>query len=141
MSIYGIGYLGNHMDRLKLLLVENSRTARAFMGSLLTESGFEITAVASGPEAQSHLTQNKVDVVIMDVFMPVMNGYEVTKLIRDSKEPYADVPIIAYTASQHERDKILCLKSGMNDFIIKSEENTELINWLNNFQKQKAQPH
>ena len=110
------------MNTLKLLLVENSRTARAFMSVLLTQSGFDIAAVPSGSEAQSYLAQNKVDVVIMDVFMPLMNGYEVTKLIRDSNTPFANIPIIAYTASQHEQDKLLCIKSGMNDVIVKSED-------------------
>ncbi len=128
------------MNRLKLLLVENSRTARAFMSVLLTQSGFDITAVPSGSEAQSYLAQNKVDVVIMDVFMPLMNGYEVTKLIRESNTPFANIPIIAYTASQHEQDKLLCIKSGMNEVIVKSDDNVELVNWLNNFQKQRSQP-
>lgn len=126
------------MDKLKLLLVENSRTARAFMSVLLNQAGFEVATVASGNEATSYLSNNKIDVVIMDVFMPLMNGYEVTKLIRASKEPYATVPIIAYTASQQEQDKRICLESGMNAFINKSEENSELISWLKDFEKSKA---
>ena len=121
------------MSALKLLLVENSRTARAFMSVLLTQAGFEVATVSSGSEAQSHLADNETDVIVMDVFMPQMNGYEVTKLIRGSKQPYSAVPIIAYTASQSEQDKTLCLESGMNDFIIKSDDNLQLINWLNNF--------
>lgn len=129
------------MDKLKLLLVENSRTARAVMSKFLTESGFEAATVASGPEAQDYLSQNTVDLVIMDVFMPIMNGYEVTKSIRESDTPYANVPIIAYTASQHEQDKMLCLKSGMNTVLVKSDDNLELVNWLNNFQKQNGVPH
>lgn len=123
------------MDKLKLLLVENSRTARAFMSVLLNQAGFEVATVASGHEASSYLTSNKIDVVIMDVFMPLMNGYEVAKLIRASKEPYAGVPIVAYTASQQEQDKRLCLDAGMNAFINKSDENVELINWLRGFEK------
>jgi len=129
------------MDKLKLLLVENSRTARAVMSKFLTESGFETATVASGPEAQDYLAQNKVDLVIMDVFMPIMNGYEITKSIRESQSEYANIPIIAYTASQHEQDKMLCLKSGMNAVLVKSDTNAELINWLNNFQKSDEKPH
>ena len=128
------------MDKLKLLLVENSRTARAFMSVLLNQAGFEVATVASGHEATSYLTNNKVDVVIMDVFMPLMNGYEVTKLIRASKAPYALIPIIAYTASQQEQDKRLCLDSGMNAFINKSDENVELIAWLNQFEQTRVVP-
>lgn len=128
------------MDKLKLLLVENSRTARAFMSVLLNQAGFEVATVASGHEATSYLVNNKVDVVIMDVFMPLMNGYEVTKLIRASKAPYALIPIIAYTASQQEQDKRLCLDSGMNAFINKSDQNVELIAWLKQFEQARVVP-
>lgn len=127
------------MDKLKILLVENSRTARAVMSTFLTQAGFDVVSIASGTEVESHISDKNTDVIVMDLFMPAMNGYEVTALIRGSGKPYAAIPIVAYTASQQEQDKIICLDAGMNAFINKSEDNAQLIQWLNDFDTSRNQ--
>ncbi|HET9844088.1 MAG TPA: response regulator [Gammaproteobacteria bacterium] len=120
-------------EKLTILLVENSRTARAVMTALLSNSGYTVHPAGTGPEALQVLDSQSVDVVIMDVFMPLMNGYEVTKAIRSSNKPYANIPIIAYTASKNPRDEVQCKEAGMNEYLVKTEDNKPLLSWLKNY--------
>lgn len=120
-------------EKLTILLVENSRTARFVMSELISKLNFNIHALATGPEAIEYLDQNPVDLIIMDIYMPLQNGYEVAKEIRQSNKDYASTPIIAYTASNNPRDKVQCLNSGIDEVLIKSDDNQELIAWLKNF--------
>lgn len=119
---------------LKVLLVENSRTARAALSKQLISQEYEVEAVASGVEAIKALKGQHYDVIVMDVFMPEMNGYEAAKLIRnlpDKKK--ANTPIIALTASKDERDKEICFTAGINDFILKTIDNAPFFETLNRY--------
>ncbi len=119
--------------KLTILIVENSRTARAVLQALLVKSGFFVETVPTGPEALEFLEKNHADLIVMDVFMPLMNGYEVSNQIRGSKQKYADIPIIGYSSSKSSKDESLCLEAGMSSFLIKSEDPTELIKSINSF--------
>lgn len=121
---------------LKILLVENSRTARAVLARLLEGEGYEVQTVSTGSEAIDALKSKEYNLLIMDVFMPEMNGYEATQRIRALEGSKAKTPIVALTASTNERDKRTCLDAGMNDFIIKSENNEDLLNLLKKYQSQ-----
>lgn len=121
---------------LKILLVENSKTARAILTQLLENTGYSVETVSTGTEAIEALQLHVYDLLIMDVFMPEMNGYEATQKIRiiekESNKP--NIPIIAFTSSSNERDKRICLEAGMNEFIIKSENNEALLAALRRYQ-------
>lgn len=121
-------------EKLTILLVENSRTARAIMSELLNKLQYHCIAVPSGPEAIDYLNQHTVDLIIMDIYMPLMNGYEVADNIRNSGKNYASIPIVAYTASKNPKDKIQCLNCGINEVLIKSDDNQALLDWLHNFE-------
>lgn len=114
---------------LQILLVENSKTARAILTQLLENAGYHVETVSTGIEAIEALQSKAYDLLIMDVFMPEMNGYEASQKIRtiekESNKP--NIPIIAFTSSSNERDKRVCLEAGMNEFIIKSEDNEALL--------------
>ena len=128
-------------EKLTILLVENSRTARAAMSQLLNKLPVEPVAVASGPEALDYLNHKAVDLIIMDIYMPLMNGYEVAQTIRMSDKNFSHTPIVAYTASKNPKDKTQCLNAGINEVLIKSEDNRALLDWLNNFiVKHQGQP-
>ncbi len=110
----------------KVLLVENSRTARYALVQFLQGQGYEVVAVGFGQEAVDTVmsqTPNDFAIIIMDIYMPRMNGHEASKLLR---EKGVTTPIVAYTASTDNRDKAMCLNSGMNDFIQKSEDHATL---------------
>lgn len=114
---------------VKLLFVDNSRTTRVTMGRILEAHGYTVVTAATGIESIDLLKQeDPFDVVIMDLYMPILNGYEAAKTIRDFKAPHPnkEVPIIALTASSDPQDKEVAEEAGMNAFVIKSSDHTAL---------------
>jgi len=118
---------------LKILLVENSRTARAVLMRMLQSHGYQVDAVASGTEAISAILESNYNLVIMDVFLPQMNGYEAAQNIRALESNKSNIPLIAFTSSTSERDKKICLDAGMNEYVIKSNDNSELLTVLEKY--------
>jgi len=112
-----------------LLLVENSKTARLIMTKCLESEGYKVTTVENGLKAIECIqaTTPPFDVLIMDVFMPQMNGNEATRKIRALEGPSAKVPVIALSGSQEPVEKKNCLDAGMNDFIQKTPDNASLV--------------
>ncbi|MCP4718282.1 MAG: response regulator [Desulfobacteraceae bacterium] len=78
-------------------------------------------SVSNGQQAIDLLTSAKFDLILMDCQMPVMDGYEATRIIRDTNSPVLrhDVPIIAITANISDENRDRCLKVGMDNFIPK----------------------
>lgn len=111
----------------QILLVENSRTAKVSIKSKLAEFGFEVSDVSSGKEAVDIIQAKRFDAIVMDVFLPELNGYEATKIIRDLPVEWANLPIFAYSSSDNLFDKKRCLELGMTDYIIKSADHQGLI--------------
>ena len=107
----------------KILLVEDNILNREITMEILQDNGFIVTAVEDGDIAVKMLskaTSRPFDVVLMDVRMPVMDGYEATKRIRalDNKE-VAEIPIIAMTANAFDEDRQASFEVGMNEHIAK----------------------
>lgn len=123
---------------LKILLVENSKTARLALTQQLSQAGFRIESVSNALEAIEQIKTTDFDVAILDVFMPQMNGYEAAKAIRALPEDRNQITLIALTASQDPNDYNLCMDAGMDEFIIKTETNEDLIEALMRFQAEKA---
>jgi len=90
----------------------------------------EITPVTNGKDALENFKNNKYDLVLMDIMLPEMNGYEITKEIRKFEklnEVANSVAIIALTANTYENDKEKCLSIGMNDYLSKPFSAQQLI--------------
>ena len=119
--------------KLKLLFLDNSRTTRAAMSMVLTNKGYEVVTVGSGPEAIEKIKAESFDVAVMDLYMPFMNGYEAAKIIRGLPDKCKDIPIVALTASNDPRDMDICKSAGMNDFVIKSEDHKGLLEVLQRY--------
>lgn len=130
---------------LKILLVENSRTARALLTRNLQNEGYSVDTVGSGLEAIDAILHTDYHLVIMDVFLPQMNGYEAAQHIRSLDSPKSNTPLIAFTSSTSEKDKKICLDAGMNEYVIKTDTNEELLSVLAKYKKKIAtngdQPH
>lgn len=124
--------------KLKLLFVDNSRTTRAAMSLVLANQGFEVATAATGPEAVEKVKTEPFDVVVTDLYMPFMNGYEAAKIIRALPDACKDIPIIALTASNDPRDMDICKSAGMNDYVIKSEDHKDLFATLNRYKEKLA---
>jgi len=111
---------------LNILLVENSRTAQTVLQRQLQSHGYHVDTVNSGLEAIEAILHSDYHLVIMDVFLPQMNGYEAAQHIRSLESNKSNIPLIAYTSSTDERDKKTCFDAGMNEFVIKTEDNVDL---------------
>ena len=116
----------NPVEKLRgkrLLLVEDNELNREIAQELLEESGFVIETANDG-EAAVERVKNSSDgyysLVLMDIQMPIMNGYDAAKAIRALDNPeLANIPIVAMTANAFDEDKKLALESGMNDHVAK----------------------
>jgi len=107
----------------RILLVEDNELNQEIASVILNEAGFTTEIAENGQIAVDKLKSAQPDyyrLVLMDVQMPVMNGYEATRLIRNLEDPQlASIPIIAMTANAFEEDKQEALKCGMNGHIAK----------------------
>jgi len=104
---------------IKVLLVEDNKINMLLAKTLIMQilPNATIIEAADGQEAVTIFGQNKIDVIFMDVQMPVMNGYEATQKIRDLQQSH--VPIIALTAGTVIGEKEKCLEAGMDDYVSK----------------------
>ena len=107
----------------RILLVEDIELNREIAEVILTEAGFQVESAPDGTDAVAMVErseENYYDAVLMDVQMPIMNGYEATRTIRNlPRKDVKDLPIIAMTANALEEDKEAALKNGMNAHIAK----------------------
>lgn len=120
-------------NQLKLLFVDNSKTTRTAMSMILKKHGYAVTAIGTAQEAIELIKKENFDLAIMDLFMPLMNGYEAAKIIRELPDPCKDIPLIALTASSDPRDQDTCKSAGMNEYVIKSEDHKALFEVLNQY--------
>jgi two-component system, sensor histidine kinase and response regulator len=111
-------------NNIRILLVEDNPINQKLALRLLEKFGFLVDAAATGKEAVSALEKTDYHVVLMDVQMPEMDGFEATRVIRDpdSKVRNHKIPIIAMTAHAMKGDRQRCLKEGMDDYISKPVE-------------------
>ena len=105
------------LDSLHILLVEDNRINQQFVIALMEEFGFVTTIANNGKEAIEQLMSQRFDLILMDVQMPLMDGFEATRVIRS--ELSLQTPIIAVTANAANNEKDKCITSGMNDYIAK----------------------
>ena len=119
-----------------ILLVEDNELNSEIATEILTEYGFIVDTAENGAEALEKVSTSKpgtYDLVLMDVQMPVMNGYEATKRIRELKNPaLANISILAMTANAFDEDRKKALESGMDGFLSKPIVVEELVQALKN---------
>jgi signal transduction histidine kinase/AmiR/NasT family two-component response regulator len=108
----------------KALIVEDSKANQQLIEILLKKLGFETEIAENGKEAVELVAQNQFDLILMDMQMPVMNGYEATKAIR---EKGIKTPIIAITANAMKGDKEKCINAGCDHYTPKPVDRQELV--------------
>ncbi|RIX30497.1 response regulator transcription factor [Amnibacterium setariae] len=106
-----------------ILLVEDEPAIAEPLGYLLQREGYEVAAVADGGEAVARFGRGDVDLVLLDLMLPVLPGTEVAKRIR----AVSDVPIIMLTAKDAEIDIVLGLELGADDYVTKPYSSRELL--------------
>ncbi len=114
---------------LKILLAEDLEENRKLAASILIKVGHEVTQAKDGQEALDRMAGGMVfDLVLTDLHMPSMDGYELTRRIREGQGQHALVPIVAVTARALPGEKALCLASGMDEFLVKPYRPVDLLN-------------
>jgi CheY-like chemotaxis protein len=115
----------------RVLVVDDIEDNRAFLSRLLEEVGFETCEAADGKQAIKMFEEWSPHLIMMDMRMPVMDGYEATRYIKAQEKGYG-IPIIAVTASAFDEDKRQVLECGADDYIRKPFNETEVFKTIKN---------
>jgi CheY-like chemotaxis protein len=118
--------IDSEMKNIKVLVVEDIALNQLLMKTLLDDFGFERDIAENGKIAIEKLQENDYDIILMDLQMPEMNGFEATKYIRNTM--HSTIPIIALTADVTTVDGDKCKAVGMNDYIAKPVDERVLYN-------------
>ena len=111
------------MSRPSVLVVDDELDVRTLIRLLLERAGFEVTEAANGREALRRLHQARPDLVVLDVSMPELDGWQTLERIRD----LSDLPVLMLTARATELDKVRGLKAGADDYVTKPFGRQELL--------------
>ena len=102
----------------RILVVDDDEMVLLALNELLKPEGYQVHTVLSGKEALERLDQNGYDLLLLDIIMPEMDGYELCKRIRE-REEYKETPIVFLTAKSREQDRVTGLEAGANLFLSK----------------------
>ena len=109
----------------KVLIVDDSKTGLMFMTDLLQRNGMSVRTAEGADEAFKRLSEEKPDLILMDVVMPGQNGFQLTRAINRTPE-YSDIPIIMCTSKNLETDRVWGMRQGARDYITKPVDAAEL---------------
>jgi twitching motility two-component system response regulator PilH len=110
----------------KILIVDDSATERHMLKDLLTKAGYDVVVSDNGEDAIVKARQTKPDLILMDVVMPGLNGFQATRAI--SRDPETkSIPVIMCTSKSQETDKIWGLRQGARDYVVKPVDRDGLL--------------
>ncbi len=112
---------------LKILVADDNPTNHVVIKSLLGEMVYEVYTALNGQDVMDLLEVEDIDIILMDIHMPIMDGIEATLAIRGSDKPYRDISIIALTADPQYQQKRLCMNIGMDDALGKPIKISEIL--------------
>ena len=120
---------------IRILIAEDNKTNQLYLSALLDFMNIFHKIANNGKEAVEALENEQFDCILMDIFMPVMDGIEATEIIRatEQQKSIASIPIIAVTASSNNEDWERCISVGMNAFVTKPINETQLFELINQF--------
>ncbi|MCE2988550.1 MAG: response regulator transcription factor [Burkholderiales bacterium] len=110
----------------KILVVDDSPTERTFMEGILVKGGYTVLHAASGEEGVEKAKSEQPDLVLMDVVMPGLNGFQATRAITKD-ETTKHIPVFICTTKDQETDKIWGMRQGAKDYIVKPVTAADLI--------------
>ncbi|MEO8134629.1 MAG: response regulator [Betaproteobacteria bacterium] len=110
----------------KILIVDDSPTERHYLSEILVKGGFDVTTSDSGEDALIKAKTVRPDLILMDVVMPGMNGFQATRAItRD--EATKNIPVLICTTKSQETDRIWGLRQGARDYMVKPIQSDALL--------------
>lgn len=110
----------------RVLVVDDSPTERFFVVDLLSKHGFQVTTAENGEDGIAKAKAEKPDLIIMDVVMPGLNGYQATRTLTRDDETKG-IPVIVCTSKGQETDKIWGLRQGAQAYLVKPVNPEELL--------------
>ncbi|OXM63341.1 response regulator transcription factor [Amycolatopsis vastitatis] len=111
----------------RLLVVDDEATVRELLSAALRFAGFRVTSAATAGEAVAAATAEPPDLVLLDVMLPDMDGFEVVRRLRERRSGHSAVPVLFLTARDRQSDKITGLSLGADDYVTKPFDLAELI--------------
>ncbi|WP_410512419.1 response regulator transcription factor [Paenibacillus sp. BR2-3] len=111
------------MSKLQVLIVDDEWNMRNLLRIYLMKEGFQVKEAATGQEALSMIKKHSFDIILLDVMMPDINGWQVCKVVRETET----VPILMLTARTETKDKIHGLGIGADDYLTKPFDSKELL--------------
>lgn len=110
--------------KIRILLVEDNLVNQKLVSQLLSKAGYTVVTATNGQEAVNLLAKQEFDLVLMDIQMPVLDGLETTRVIRDPQSNVLNhqIPVIGLTAKAMKGDREVCLAAGMNGYLTKPIE-------------------
>src|SRR5580704_16726266 len=109
-----------------ILVADDQAANRELLDELLTTQGFRVVTVPDGAAAVEELTRTQIDLVLLDVMMPHLNGFEACEKIKSNPETYL-IPVVLITALSDKQDRIEGIKAGADDFLTRPVDRTELL--------------
>src|SRR3954468_10395430 len=107
----------------KILIVDDDANIRQLAAVFLKDEGYDIVQASDGVEALTKLETTKVDLVVLDIMMPNMDGWELCRQLRE----YYDMPLLMLTAKAETSDKVQGFQLGTDDYLVKPFEPLELV--------------
>ena len=119
----------NSLSGIRVLLADDDSRNVFALRNLLERSGIDVVVAKDGFEAVKKFDENEIDLVLMDIMMPKMDGYEAIKQIRE-KIKGKNTPIIALTAKAMNDDRDKCISAGANDYLMKPVDGNQLLSMI-----------
>ena len=116
----------------KVLVVDDSPTELHIIMSYLIKHGFTAISAINGSEALEAAKVQKPDLILMDVVMPGMNGFEATRMLTRDPDT-AGIPVLIVSSKDQETDRIWAMRQGATDYMVKPVDETTLINKIKAF--------
>jgi putative two-component system response regulator len=116
----------NHLLTGTILVADDQASNRELLEELLTTQGFKVITAADGAEALHQMGRVPTDLVLLDVMMPHLNGFEACKSIKANPDTYL-IPVILVTALSDRQDRIEGIRAGADDFLTRPVDRTELL--------------
>lgn len=128
----------NSFSGVRVLLAEDNKLNQHVVAKVLEKYGCVVSVVKNGKKALEELAHRSFDILLMDCQMPVMDGYEATRLIREKESESIRIPIIALTAHAMVGARQRCLDVGMDDYLSKPIDRGVLLQTMAKYVKQKT---
>jgi len=113
-----------------ILIVDDSPTELHVLTTMLTKHGFSVISASNGEEGVERAKTDKPDLILMDVVMPGMNGFQASRQIANDPET-SDIPIVIVSTKDQETDKMWGLRQGAKGYVTKPAQEKELISTIN----------